>query len=149
MGRWAVHSVAWNCIRLYTYPLIFVGQSATIGLTVLIAANRYVAVCKPYSASTYCSLPLTRKAVAAVFLAAVLYNIPHFLETEMKIIPPPINSSDGMNSAHFSLNKNRSNLGEQSCANAETYPNPNLDYHENVMISSVSRRPFSTEFYKK
>lgn len=95
-GSWTHHSVAWNYVRLCTYPLIFVGQTATIGLTVLIAANRYVAVCKPYHASTYCSLPLTRKVVAAVFLSAVVYNVPHFFETEMKIIPPS-NSSNGTN----------------------------------------------------
>jgi len=90
-----ISSVVWNYIRLCTYPLIFVGQSATVGLTVLIAANRYVAVCKPYHASSYCSLPLTRKAVVVVFVFAVVYNIPHFFEAEMTIIPPS-NGSNGM-----------------------------------------------------
>lgn len=85
--KWNYRSVGWNYVRLYTYPLIFVGQSATIGLTVLIAANRYVAVCKPYHASTYCSLRLTRNAVAAVLVFASVYNVPHFFETEMTTIP--------------------------------------------------------------
>jgi len=98
-GKWTYRSVAWNYVRLYTYPLIFVGQSATIGLTVLIAANRYVAVCKPYHASTYCSLPLTKKAVVAIFLSAVVYNVPHFFETEMKMIP----AANGSNGTNFSL----------------------------------------------
>lgn len=93
-ARWTYYSVVWNYTRLYTYPLIFVGQSATIGLTVLIAANRYVAVCKPYHASTYCSLPLTRKAVVTIFLSAVVYNIPHFFESEMRLIPAR-NGSNG------------------------------------------------------
>jgi len=89
-------SVMWNYLRLYTYPLIFVGQSATIGLTVLVAASRYVAVCRPYHASTYCNLPLTRKAVAVVFTSAVVYNLPRFFEAEMNVIPRN-NGSNGMN----------------------------------------------------
>ena len=93
---WTYRSVGWNYVRLYTYPLVFVGQSATIGLTILIAANRFVAVCKPYHASTYCSLRLTRNAVAAVFVFAGLYNVPHFFETEMMTIPPA-NDSNGKN----------------------------------------------------
>lgn len=44
--RWTYRSVSWNYVRLYTYPLIFVGQSATIGLTILIAAHRYVETLK-------------------------------------------------------------------------------------------------------
>lgn len=95
-GAGTYRSVAWNYVRLYSYPLIFIGQTATIGLTVLIAANRYVAVCKPYHASTYCNLPLTKKAVAAVSFFAVIYNVPHFFEAEIKIIPPT-NGSNGMN----------------------------------------------------
>jgi len=92
--KWTYRSVAWNYVRLYTYPLIFVGQSATIGLTVLIAANRYVAVCKPYHAAKYCSLRLTRLAVAVVFSSAVAYNVPHFFEAELTTVPPA-NGSNG------------------------------------------------------
>ena len=91
---WTYRSVGWNYVRLYTYPLIFVGQSATIGLTVLVAAHRYVAVCKPYHASTYCSLRLTRNAVVAVFLFAGAYNLPRFFESEMTTIPRA-NGSNG------------------------------------------------------
>jgi len=93
-GAWTYRSVGWNYLRLYTYPLVFVGQSATIGLTVLVAGNRYVAVCKPYHASTYCNLRLTRFAVAAVFISAVVYNLPHFFEAEMQLIPSA-NGSNG------------------------------------------------------
>lgn len=93
-------SVVWNYIRLYSYPLIFVGQSTTIGITVLVAANRYVAVCKPYHASTYCSLPLTKKAVVAILLCAVVYNVPHFFEAEMRVIPT-VNGSNGTKCTHI------------------------------------------------
>jgi len=59
------------------------------------AAHRYVAVCRPYHASTYCSLRLTRNAIAAIAVFAGAYNVPHFFETEMTTIPPANNASNG------------------------------------------------------
>ena len=52
--------VVWMYGRLAAYPLAFVGQTATIWLTVLVAASRCVAVCWPAKAGVYCSLELTR-----------------------------------------------------------------------------------------
>lgn len=69
--------------RIYSYPLVFIGQTATIWLTVLIAASRFIAVCLPYRASTYCNLPITKRGVIAVLVFSVLYNLPRFFETEL------------------------------------------------------------------
>lgn len=69
--------------RIYSYPLVFIGQMATIWLTVLIAASRFIAVCLPYRASVYCNLPITKRGVIAVLVFSVLYNLPRFFETEM------------------------------------------------------------------
>jgi len=52
--------VAWMYARLAAYPLGFVGQTATIWLTVLVAVSRCLAVCWPAKAGDYCSLEVTR-----------------------------------------------------------------------------------------
>ena len=41
-------SLVWIYVRVYTFPLLYMGQTATIWLTVIIAFNRYMAVCLPY-----------------------------------------------------------------------------------------------------
>lgn len=78
-------SVAYIYTRAYTYPLAFIAQTATIWLTVLIAASRYVAVCIPYRASAYCTLPVTKRGTLGVAIFAVLYNLPRFFENEIAL----------------------------------------------------------------
>lgn len=75
--------VSYYYLQIYSYPLVFVGQTATIWLTVLIAASRYVAVCLPYRASAYCNLSITKRGVAGVLLFSAVYNAPRFFETEL------------------------------------------------------------------
>lgn len=78
-----VFSVAYAYSRAYTYPLAFVAQTVTVWLTVLIAASRYVAVCLPYKASSYCTVAVTRRATLAVAIFSVVYNLPRFFENEI------------------------------------------------------------------
>jgi len=75
--------VSWMYIRLYTYPLLFMGQTATIWMTVLIAFSRYVAVCRPYMAASVCSVASVTKGVIGVVAGSVLYNLPRFFETDI------------------------------------------------------------------
>ena len=70
-------------IRLYTYPLLFMGQMATIWMTVLIAFSRYIAVCQPYKAAHVCSVPTVKKGVVGVILCSILYNLLRFFETDI------------------------------------------------------------------
>ena len=37
-----------QCVLVYVLPVAFVAQTATIWVTVLVAVNRYIAVCRPY-----------------------------------------------------------------------------------------------------
>lgn len=78
-------SVAYIYTRAYTYPMAFIAQTTTIWLTVLIAASRYVAVCMPYRASAYCTLPVTKRGTLGVVVFAVLYNLPRFFENEIAV----------------------------------------------------------------
>jgi len=75
--------VSWLYIRVYTYPLVFAGQTGNIWLTALIAASRYIAACWPYNAARYCSLPVIKKAVSGTLAFSVLYNLPRLFEVDM------------------------------------------------------------------
>lgn len=74
------YHVAYHYLRLYTYPLIFVGQMATIWTTVLIAASRFIAVSLPYYAPTLCTLRSTRHRVAGILVFCFVYNVPRLFE---------------------------------------------------------------------
>lgn len=73
--------VVWMYVVLYTYPLLFVAQSATIWLTVLIAVYRYLAVCKPYTVHLRMDLLFAKKGVVGVIIFAVVYNLPRYFDT--------------------------------------------------------------------
>jgi len=73
----------WLYVRFYTYPLLFMGQTITIWLTVLIAGSRFVAVCLPYHVHDYCSLSSVRRAVAALVTFSVVYNVPRYFEAQV------------------------------------------------------------------
>ncbi|KAK2147767.1 hypothetical protein LSH36_537g02067 [Paralvinella palmiformis] len=92
--------VTWLYIRVYTYPLLFVGQTGTIWLTVLIAASRYVAICWPYNASKYCNLPVISKAVFAILTFSVLYNVPRFFEVCIVLRPEAVNGTPSLASSY-------------------------------------------------
>ena len=47
-------------ILVYVLPVAFVAQTATIWVTVLVAVNRYIAVCRPYQVNTLRPPPLLR-----------------------------------------------------------------------------------------
>lgn len=79
----------WMYVRLYSYPLLFVAQTATIWTTVLIASYRYLAVCKPYRALALSSVPVIQRSLVVVFCFAVFYNLPHFFEVELATMTSP------------------------------------------------------------
>ena len=91
--------VSWLYVRVYTYPLVFVGQTGTIWLTVIIAASRYIAVCWPYNAAKYCSLSVISKAVAGVLTFSVLYNLPRFFEVCVVLRPNAANFTENLTSS--------------------------------------------------
>ena len=69
--------------RVYSFPIMYMAQMATIWLTVVIALNRFMAVCLPYRAPTLCTIYNVYKEVIVVAVFSIVYNIPRFLEVEM------------------------------------------------------------------
>ena len=74
----------WLYFRLYSYPLMFVGQTATIWMTVMVAACRYVAVCLPYHIHDYCSLRVVQRGVAGLVVFSIVYNVPRYFEAQVR-----------------------------------------------------------------
>jgi len=48
-------------VKIYLLPLAFIAQTATIWVTVLVAFNRYIAVCKPFKAARLCTVVQVRQ----------------------------------------------------------------------------------------
>ena len=72
-------------LQLYSYPLLFVSQSATIWMTVLIAASRYLAVCRPHKAVVLCNnMVAAQRGVLLVVCFSIIYNAPRYFEVRVE-----------------------------------------------------------------
>ena len=71
-------------VSTVVWPLVHVTQMITVWMTVLVAANRYIAICKPFQAPKLCTLSRVRLQVVTMLLLCTLYNIPRFLEFDIK-----------------------------------------------------------------
>jgi len=66
--------------QVYVWPLVHISQMWTVWITVLVAFNRYVAICRPFQAIRLCSMRQARTQVISSALGIIVYNIPRFLE---------------------------------------------------------------------
>ena len=66
-------------VLVYLLPLALTAQTATIWVTVLVAVNRYIAICLPFRASRWCTVSKAKKQLAFVLLSVVMFNIPEFI----------------------------------------------------------------------
>merc|ERR1712004_11228 len=74
------HSGVWLYVRVYTFPLLYVAQMLTIWITVVIAMNRFYAVCRPYKAPHLCRMKNVYTSVILVALFSFFFNVPRFFE---------------------------------------------------------------------
>ena len=91
---------------VYLLPTVLLAKTAAIWVIVLVAANRYIIVCLPLKATQWCTVSKVKVQLAAVLIAAVIYNIPKFAERH--IVYYTINTSNndtldvvGINSKRF------------------------------------------------
>ena len=69
--------------RMIFYPFSNISQLATVWVTVLVALNRYIAVCKPYQTTNLTSVPKTKVLLIIVLIFSVLYNLPLYFESSI------------------------------------------------------------------
>ena len=73
---------AFPYLEPYIWPFASIAQTITVWLVMLVTIDRYIAVCLPLKTNMR-TLQRTKLAVAIVVIAAILYNVPRFLEREI------------------------------------------------------------------
>ena len=68
----------------YVEPCAHMAQTATIWMTVLLAVNRYIAICRPFDTSRLSTSRTARIHVALVFAFSILFNIPRFFQFDIE-----------------------------------------------------------------
>jgi hypothetical protein len=66
------------------YPLAMIVQTASCYLTLTVTLERYVAVCHPLRARALCTYGRARIYVIVILIFSICYNIPRFLEVDLK-----------------------------------------------------------------
>ncbi|GAB1866427.1 FMRFamide receptor [Camponotus japonicus] len=64
----------------YLYPLACIAQFVTVYLTLTVTLERYIAVCHPLKARSFCTYGRAQVAVVVIVIFAFIYNLPKFWE---------------------------------------------------------------------
>jgi len=67
-------------VGAYILPVANVAGLSSIWVVVLLAINRYIAVCFPFKSLRLCTISKVKTQLTFVFVSAVLYNIPEFVK---------------------------------------------------------------------
>ena len=51
-------------------------HTAVVWIVVALTFERYIAICRPFLASTWCSQTSTRRILFAIFVGSILFSIP-------------------------------------------------------------------------
>ena len=73
---------AFPYLEPYIWPFASIAQTITVWLVMLVTVDRYIAICLPLKTNIR-TLQRTKLAVAIVIIAAILYNVPRFMEREI------------------------------------------------------------------
>ena len=74
-------------VLLIFWPLSMIFQMTTVWLTVYVSIERYIAICYPLRAASFCTIKKVRRGVLSIFFFAIIYNIPRFFEFELFWLP--------------------------------------------------------------
>ena len=66
------------------FPIVLILQFNTVWIAVLLAINRYIAVCKPLTASRLCTASNARKQISCVLVSSVIVMSPRFFHGYIK-----------------------------------------------------------------
>ena len=83
-----VHVTAY--VAVLVFPFVHVTQMWTVWITVLVAVNRYVAICRPFEVSRLCTMKQTMRQLGAMGLAIFVYCLPRFFEYQIVYEPEPV-----------------------------------------------------------
>ncbi|KAF6215133.1 hypothetical protein GE061_009883 [Apolygus lucorum] len=81
-----VNKFIWAYVLYWLFPIGFTAQMASVYLTLLIAFERYLAVCHPFDFQEVLTQSRAYKSAAAVVFFSILYNLSRFWEREVRPI---------------------------------------------------------------
>lgn len=91
----------------YIWPVASIAQTIAVWFVVLLTSDRYVAFSRPFSNLRLSTLKRTHRTVVFVIIAAILYNIPRFLELETRCMTDMCLNRMRLVSVHTKLRKNK------------------------------------------
>ena len=110
-GRCANPWNAWPYVR-YVWLLTPVSHMSSIWLVVLVAANRYWAVCRPHAAAGVWTTRRTVVYVGVVVVAVVAFNVPRAFEYRIEAVPLNVTAAGGSDvEEEWTLREVRTPLG--------------------------------------
>ena len=75
----------YTAFQTYIWPLGHITQMWTVWMIVIVAGNRYIAVCCPMDASRLCTKYNVQLEILIMAGAVCVYNIPHFFEFRLGV----------------------------------------------------------------
>lgn len=76
-------------LRVYTWPVVLIAQMASIWMTVLISAERFIAICAPLRAPRPGQKNKIKRIILLIAACSVVFNVPRFFEFVPKEEPVP------------------------------------------------------------
>jgi len=77
-------------VTVCVWPLVHITQMWAVWITVLVAFNRFVAICMPFQAHRLCTMRQVRVQMAFLGLSIIFYNIPRWLEYTITYTRNPV-----------------------------------------------------------
>ncbi|XP_014665909.1 PREDICTED: sex peptide receptor-like [Priapulus caudatus] len=83
-------SLLWCKIYQFTEELIpTIFHTASIWLTMSLAIQRYIMVCKTRHAKKWCSMHRVKWGIVFIYVTSILYNIPRFVDIDFLMVEVP------------------------------------------------------------
>ena len=87
-GRWrALTEGAIPAATPWLFPMANIAHTGSTYVTVAVTVERYVAVCHPLRSRSVCTYGRARLYLLIISALVVLYNVPRFLEAEVRQLP--------------------------------------------------------------
>ena len=117
-------------IDQYGWAVASMAHTFTIYVTMLVTWHRYKCVCRPHEAPRSSTLSIAKKQVLIVGVFAILYNIPRFLEFNVKVTVERLNAggSIGMQGNRTHLSNGSHSIFQSDGNESFTTPWPE-DFH--------------------
>ena len=98
-------NVAFPYMEPYIWAFASIAQTITVWLVMLVTMDRYIAICKPLKTQMR-TLQRAKLAVTIVIIAAVIYNIPRFMERKIVYLTDSCTNTTIVKSKKTALREN-------------------------------------------